>query len=120
MSTEITKAAALMREIAAQASQGDWFAAGREDDDVPWHIWCDFPGVGAERLTAIHSDDETGDMDDRDGANARHIAAWMPAVAAAVADLLDEASSRTLDPRLHAKAQAVADAFTADRGGDPA
>lgn len=77
----IREAAALMRERAEAATQGRWESLERGDRLVAWRM------------------DPSGEFDDdfeyvvdepmSNGANAEHIASWDPAVALAVADMLD-------------------------------
>jgi hypothetical protein len=84
----LRKVAAEMREYAEAATPGPWWAEG-----VWWEHWTDAEGrrchtpwptvghstTGADLIAKVATTEET----------ARHIAAWSPPVALAVADWLD-------------------------------
>jgi hypothetical protein len=76
---EIRRAAALMRERAQAATPGPWDVM---QDAVLGQHDCEDPNCWLFVADVDH-DDEKGH------ANQRHIASWHPAVALAVADLLD-------------------------------
>lgn len=81
MSAEtLRRAASLMRERAARALMPPWHV-DRRDDGRAWI--CETAGDGTvEQTLALHGFPST----------AEHIASWHPAVALAVADLLDRAA----------------------------
>ena len=84
----LRRAAALMRERAKAARAGRWFA-DTEDGTAgvrsPWRF-------GAQDVAVCD-----GSLPEGNAINAEHIASWHPAVALAVADLLDTAADH-FDP----------------------
>jgi hypothetical protein len=89
---ELRAAATLMRGLAADATQGRWSVAGREDDPVKQYIWTETER-GEEEVAAIQIGEDFTDVEE---CNAAHMAAWDPTVALAVADWLDEVAATPL------------------------
>jgi hypothetical protein len=89
MSAEtLRRAAALMRERAEAATDGSWETYSDESER---HF--DQYGVGVTSTVTFDVVAYSGQIYSRD---AEHIASWHPAVALAVADLLDEAVDHLL------------------------
>lgn len=84
---ELRAAAAEMRKRAEDAPAGTWYATGGPDDTA--HVWSTTTSLIPGHVAQIDSDNA-----DRDDATARHMAAWHPAVALAVADLLEQEAGR--------------------------
>lgn len=101
---ELRAAAARMRELAEAAPSGSWYATTGPEDTA--HVWGKTESIIPEHVAQIDSDDA-----DRDMATARHMAAWHPAVALAVADLLDAEADLWVDETDTSPALAVARAF---------
>jgi hypothetical protein len=89
----LREAAALMRERAEAATPGPWHPAttGVECGDH-WSV-IEYPAMNP--VARVPSDD--GSNDDQREPDARHIASWHPAVALAVADVLDSLAQRAED-----------------------
>lgn len=79
---ELWAAAAGMRELAEAAPPGTWYATTGPEDTA--HVWGKTASIIPEHVAQIDSDEA-----ERDLATARHMAAWHPAVALAIAALLD-------------------------------
>lgn len=95
MSAEkLRQAAALMRERAAAATSGAWVCRqehGRDYTDEGWsHIAVSAPVLDGGAVQDVALTATLGwDAPDEAVENSLHIASWHPAVALAVADLLD-------------------------------
>ena len=103
---ELREAARLMRER-AQAS-GAALAGG------PWTM----DGLAEAFVEALHGDPTIGDPEAVAAADADHYAPWLPAVALAVADWLDDNAREIYcaGPREAASALAVARAYLGGTG----
>lgn len=108
---ELRAAAALMRDLANNATGGRWNRAGEEGGDPSQrHIWTTNGQPGDEEwVTAIGSGDPT--MADVDECNAAHVAAWDPTVTSEVAEWLEcwaLALDGQLSPSQHGTTHALA------------
>jgi hypothetical protein len=99
MSADLRRAAALMRERANRAAPGRWYPS-----DQPESMWdvesvsdAEPAGIAVAAATA-----QTGACVQED---AEHIASWHPAVALAVADLLDAEAARVERDNAHLVSQ---------------